>query len=142
MTEVLGAVLFLGALAGLAIGSVGTPIICLVVGAWRSSGLAHVRTGWGVAAGFGIGTGALLINIVVAVLAFRALVDAAPVVSGEWGALYVALVCPFLTAPLAVAATWMTCSNKERRERALGRKAPTACRNEAVSDGSRDVFPE
>ena len=112
----LGGLLILGALI---IGSVGSPIFCPAVGAWRTSGLVHVRIGWGVAVGFGIGIGALLINIVVAVFAYQVIVNVDPVVSSEWGAIHYALVFPFLTAPLAVAVTWALCNNKERREQAL-----------------------
>ena len=80
LTEIFGALFALGALA---MGTVGTSILCLAVGAWRSSDLTHVKADWGIAVGLGIGTGTLLINIVVAAFAFQALVDAAPVVSGD-----------------------------------------------------------
>ena len=124
----LGGLLILGVLA---IGSIGTPIFCPAVGAWRASGLAHVRIGWGVAVGFGIGIGTLLINIVVAVFAYQALVDAAPMVSGEWVGIHIALICPFLAALLAVSATWIICNRKERSEQVLRGEAVAIYRDSA-----------
>ena len=118
LIEVLGTFLIVGALA---IGSVGTPIICLGVGAWRSRSLVHVGIGRGLIVGFGVGIGALVINIVVAVAVYFVLVDAAPVVSGDWRALWVAVSCPYLTAPLSVLVTWKICIEKKRGEQALVR---------------------
>ena len=114
LIEVLGTLLIVGALA---MGSVGTPILCLGVGAWRSRSLVHVGIGWGLIVGFG----ALVINIVVAVAVYFVLVDAAPVVSGDWLALWVVVICPYLTAPLAVLVTWKICIEKKRGEHALVR---------------------
>lgn len=118
LIEVLGTLLIAGALA---IGSVGTPILCLSVGAWRSRSLVHVGIGWGLIVGFGVGIGALVTNIAVAVAVHFVLVDAAPVVSGDWRALWVAVSCPYLTAPLAVLVTWKICIEKKRGEQALVR---------------------
>ena len=114
MIEVLGTLLIVGALA---MGSVGTPILCLGVGAWRSRSLVHV----GIGRGLIVGCGAVGINIVVAVAVYFVLVDAAPVVSGDWLALWVAVICPYLTAPLAVLVTWKICIEKKRGEHALVR---------------------
>ena len=79
--------------------------------------------------GFGVGIGALVTNVVVAVAVYFVLVDAGPVVSGEWHALWVAVICPYLTAPLAVLVTWKICVEKERGKQALGGEAATICRD-------------
>ena len=119
----MGTILVLG---GLFIGLIGTPFFCLGVGVWRSLALSHVRFGWGIAVGFGVGLGAVLLNIVVGVYVYFALVEAAPVVSGEWGMLWVAVVCPYLTAAGAVVGTWRLCNRKDRREQSLREEATTA----------------
>ena len=110
MVEVLGMFLIRGAFT---VGTVGTPIFCLVTGVWRSRLLIHVGIGWGAMVGFGVGVGAVVLNVLVWASVYVAFVEAAPVVSGSWRMLWVGVIFPYLAAPLAIVVVWNLCNRKE-----------------------------
>ena len=95
------------------VGTVGTPIFCLVAGVWRSRSLIYVAIGWGAIVGFGVGVGAVILNYLVWASAYFAFAEAAPVVSGNWGTLWVGVIFPYLTSPLAIVVVWKLCNRKE-----------------------------
>ena len=110
MIEFLGRLLIAGAFP---LGMVGTPIICLVAGVWRSRSLIHVGIGWAAMVGFGIGVGAVIVNFLVWASVYFAFAEADSVVSGNWGMLWIGVIFPYLAAPLAIAVVWNLCNRKE-----------------------------
>ena len=63
--------------------------------------------------GFGVGVGAAVLNFLVWASVYFAFVEAAPVVSENWGMLWIGVIFPYLAAPLAIVVVWNLCSRKE-----------------------------